>query len=336
MLPLTGNIEQVPPMYSALKHEGQRLYKLARQGIEVERKARPVCIESFKLIEFQSGPSASAVFDVDCTKGTYIRTLIADLGQSLGCGATVEVLRRTRSGKFEESLALSETELDAELTASSLDKIDLHLLPTECLMERFDRVDLDEQATKFFMLGQAVMLPKAYRFGVEEDIVRVFREEGDSKGLFLGAGQLVSSGSGQMLVQPKRLRSDINQIDYCNKISILEIIQTAICKYARVSSIFLTHILEEIKMALSAEEKNAIVVKYGKNETDTGSTEVQVALLTANINKLQGHFGDHNKDHHSRRGLIRMVNQRRKLLDYLKSKNAPSYVELIKSLGLRR
>ena len=210
MLPLTGNIEQVPPMYSALKHEGQRLYKLARQGIEVERKARPVCIESFKLIEFQSGPLASAVFDVDCTKGTYIRTLIADLGQSLGCGATVEVLRRTRSGKFEESLALSETELEAELTANSLDKIDLHLLPTECLMDRFERVDLDEQATKIFMLGQAVMLPKAYRFGAEEDIVRVFREEGDSKGLFLGAGQLVSSGSGQMLVQPKRLRSDIN------------------------------------------------------------------------------------------------------------------------------
>ena len=119
-------------------------------------------------------------------------------------------MRRTRSGKFEESLALSETELEAELTANSLDKIDLHLLPTECLMDRFERVDLDEQATKFFMLGQAVMLPKAYRFGTEKDIVRVFRKEGDSKGLFLGAGQLVSSGSGQMLVQPKRLRSDIN------------------------------------------------------------------------------------------------------------------------------
>jgi len=89
-------------------------------------------------------------------------------------------------------------------------------------------------------------------------------------------------------------------------------------------------------MALSAEEKNEIVTTYGKSETDTGSTEVQVALLTANINKLQGHFGDHKKDHHSRRGLIRMVNQRRKLLDYLKSKDAPKYVELIKALGLRR
>lgn len=89
-------------------------------------------------------------------------------------------------------------------------------------------------------------------------------------------------------------------------------------------------------MALTAEEKNEIVTTYGKSETDTGSTEVQVALLTANINKLQGHFGDHIKDHHSRRGLIRMVNQRRKLLDYLKSKDVAQYAELIKKLGLRR
>ena len=89
-------------------------------------------------------------------------------------------------------------------------------------------------------------------------------------------------------------------------------------------------------MALTAEEKNEIVTTYGKSETDTGSTEVQVALLTANINKLQGHFGDHIKDHQSRRGLIRMVNQRRKLLDYLKSKDVTQYAELIKKLGLRR
>ncbi|HAZ95049.1 MAG TPA: 30S ribosomal protein S15, partial [Porticoccaceae bacterium] len=71
-------------------------------------------------------------------------------------------------------------------------------------------------------------------------------------------------------------------------------------------------------------------------ENDTGSPEVQVALLTVNINKLQGHFGDHKKDHHSRRGLIRMVNQRRKLLDYLKGKDATRYSALIKKLGLRR
>jgi len=87
---------------------------------------------------------------------------------------------------------------------------------------------------------------------------------------------------------------------------------------------------------LTAAEKDAIVKEYAQAEGDTGSPEVQVALLTANINKLQGHFSDHRKDHHSRRGLIRMVNQRRKLLDYLKGKDANRYTALIGKLGLRR
>ena len=76
--------------------------------------------------------------------------------------------------------------------------------------------------------------------------------------------------------------------------------------------------------------------RVSREEGDTGSPEVQVALLTANINNLQDHFGDHKKDHHSRRGLIRMVNQRRKLLDYLKGNDADRYADLIKRLGLRR
>ncbi len=89
-------------------------------------------------------------------------------------------------------------------------------------------------------------------------------------------------------------------------------------------------------MALSAQEKAEILKVHQTSETDTGSPEVQVALLTANINKLQGHFAKNKQDHHSRRGLIRMVNQRRKLLDYLKSKNADRYTDLIQKLGLRR
>ena len=89
-------------------------------------------------------------------------------------------------------------------------------------------------------------------------------------------------------------------------------------------------------MALSTQEKAAILKDHQVAEGDTGSPEVQVALLTANINKLQGHFVDHKQDHHSRRGLIRMVNQRRKLLDYLKSKDANRYIALIQKLGLRR
>lgn len=89
-------------------------------------------------------------------------------------------------------------------------------------------------------------------------------------------------------------------------------------------------------MALSPEQKLEIVKEYQQSEGDTGSPEVQVALLTANINSLQEHFKTNKKDHHSRRGLIRMVNQRRKLLDYLKSKELSRYSDLIKRLGLRR
>ena len=93
---------------------------------------------------------------------------------------------------------------------------------------------------------------------------------------------------------------------------------------------------EEIIMALTAEKKAEIVKEYQTGAGDTGSPEVQVALLSANIEQLQGHFQSHVHDHHSRRGLIRMVNQRRKLLDYLKRKDAQRYSDLIKRLGLRR
>ena len=89
-------------------------------------------------------------------------------------------------------------------------------------------------------------------------------------------------------------------------------------------------------MALSAEHKASVVAEYQTAEGDTGSPEVQVALLTANIECLQPHFQANKKDHHSRRGLIRMVNQRRKLLDYLKKKDGNRYITLIGRLGLRR
>ena len=89
-------------------------------------------------------------------------------------------------------------------------------------------------------------------------------------------------------------------------------------------------------MSLNAEQKSAIVAKHQQGASDTGSPEVQVALLTAQIEHLTGHFKTHIHDHHSRRGLLRMVNQRRKLLDYLKGKDHSRYASLIGSLGLRR
>lgn len=89
-------------------------------------------------------------------------------------------------------------------------------------------------------------------------------------------------------------------------------------------------------MPLSSEVKSSIVSEYSRGDTDTGSPEVQVALLSARISELTSHFGEHSKDHHSRQGLLKMVNKRRKLLDYLKSKDQDRYRELISRLGLRR
>ena len=89
-------------------------------------------------------------------------------------------------------------------------------------------------------------------------------------------------------------------------------------------------------MSLSTEAKAKIVADYGRGDADTGSPEVQVALLSARISELSEHFGEHKKDHHSRQGLLRMVNKRRKLLDYLKSRDQDRYRKLIKRLGLRR
>jgi small subunit ribosomal protein S15 len=89
-------------------------------------------------------------------------------------------------------------------------------------------------------------------------------------------------------------------------------------------------------MAMSAEQKKTIVAEYGRGENDTGSPEVQVALLTSRINELTEHFKEHKQDHHSRQGLVRMVNSRRKLLDYLKRKDVERYRSLIQRLGLRR
>ncbi len=89
-------------------------------------------------------------------------------------------------------------------------------------------------------------------------------------------------------------------------------------------------------MSLSSENKSTIVSEYSRGENDTGSPEVQVALLSARISELTDHFGEHKKDHHSRQGLLKMVNKRRKLLDYLKVKDQARYRELISRLGLRR
>ncbi len=110
--PFTGDIMQMPPMFSACHHEGQRLYDLARQGIDVERPLRPVTIHRLELIDFTPGFPAQAHIEIECSTGTYIRTLCHDIGQTLGCGGLMHSLNRTAIGPFSVENALTEDQLD--------------------------------------------------------------------------------------------------------------------------------------------------------------------------------------------------------------------------------
>jgi tRNA pseudouridine55 synthase len=107
-----GEIEQVPPMYSALKKNGKPLYAYARQGIDLAREKRKVVINRLDMIAWQDEPYPKALIDIDCSKGTYIRTLCQDIGTELGCGAHMSFLLRLRAGRFslEEALTLEEIE----------------------------------------------------------------------------------------------------------------------------------------------------------------------------------------------------------------------------------
>lgn len=147
---LRGPIEQVPPMYSALKHQGQRLYKLARQGIEVERKARPVTIHELQL---QALDADSVTLAVSCSKGTYIRTLVEDLGQSLGCGAHISMLRRTGVDPYSHLPMLTLEELEEIQQNSGETALDQCLLPLDSALDHLPGVTLDSAEAGFFRNG---------------------------------------------------------------------------------------------------------------------------------------------------------------------------------------
>ena len=195
--PFIGDILQVPPMYSALKHNGQPLYKLARQGIEVERKARPITFYSIDVLDFRPGPQAEVDLDIHCSKGTYIRTLAEDLGKSLGCGAHVVLLHRTQAGPFDIEDTITLEELRQERGDDVAEMLDDHLLPIDAPVAQLPSLDLPENTAFYFLQGQAVMDSQVYRIGDEGDMVRVFVDDGR----FLGIGTIDDDGR----VAPKRL-----------------------------------------------------------------------------------------------------------------------------------
>ena len=195
--PFRGDIQQVPSMYSALKHNGQPLYKLARQGIEVEREARSITVHKYQILAFRPGQRAEVDVEVHVSKGTYVRSLAEDLGRALGCGAHVSALHRHIAGPFTEQDTVTLPELEKLRESCEGPELDYLLKPMDIAVADRMAVELSETTATYFQLGQEVMSTEAFRNGQEGDIVRVFREGG----AFLGVATVTDDGK----IAPKRL-----------------------------------------------------------------------------------------------------------------------------------
>ena len=186
----TGVIQQVPPMYSALKHQGKALYEYARAGVNIERAARTVNIHGIKLERFTGD---EIVITVSCSKGTYIRTLAEDIGNTLGCGAHLTGLRRLTTAHFSLDNALTLEQLEA----MSMQVRDQNLLPVDAAIQDLPEVHLDEASVHYLTQGQQVWKAGA----IPSSYFRLYSQAGD----FLGLGELSDDGK----IAPKRLLVNI-------------------------------------------------------------------------------------------------------------------------------
>lgn len=183
-----GEIEQVPPRYSAVRHEGKRLYELARAGVEVPRRARRITIHGIKLLDV-SLPEFS--ISVSCSKGTYVRTLVEDVAQRLGSLAHVTELRRTAVGPFVGAAMVTPEQLEAEDSPQA--RIQKHLLPVDYVLTDWPRITVTMEAAGRLRQGQKILLndaPQAGRIRVYDDVSS-----------FIGIGEV--SGNGELF--PKRI-----------------------------------------------------------------------------------------------------------------------------------
>ena len=186
-----GEIDQVPPMFSAIKHQGQPLYKLARQGIEVERQARRITVFSNELVALEGD---ELELEMHCSKGTYVRTIAEELGEVLGCGAHVIALRRRAAGPFEESDLVTFEELEAAQERGSLDAF---LQPVSSAVQQWPEVQLSDSTAYYLRQGQPVIVPHAPSSGW----VRLAELNEDESARFIGVGEILDDGR----VAPRRL-----------------------------------------------------------------------------------------------------------------------------------
>jgi len=194
LLPFMGNIKQVPSMFSALKHEGKPLYYYARQGITIERPARDICIYSIDWVSLEDNILS---LNVSCSKGTYIRSLIDDLGQALGCGAHVTVLRRTKVAHYNAEQMLSFEQLEALQNDADFSQLDAVLIPMDTSIVSLPKCELSSHQAQQFSLGMAVT-PLEQHQEASGQIVRIYEQ---SNQRFLGVATVNEIG----LLQPKRV-----------------------------------------------------------------------------------------------------------------------------------
>ena len=188
-----GEISQVPSMYSAIKKDGQPLYKLAREGIEVEREARWVHVYEIRLDAFRPGPRAEADIYVHCSKGTYIRSIAEDLGQALGCGGHVSALRRLKVGPFSDEQSVTLAALEGLRQSEAFREMDQLLRPVGEALGHLPAVRLTEASGFYLRQGQPVLVPKA----PTEGLVQLLLDSGE----FLGVGEVLDDGR----IAPRRL-----------------------------------------------------------------------------------------------------------------------------------
>jgi tRNA pseudouridine55 synthase len=172
-----GAISQTPPMYSALKHHGQPLYKLARAGVGVVRKPRAVTVHRLEVIDWQ--PPAITV-EIECSKGTYVRSLAHDLGQVLGCGAFLKSLRRTRCGIFAIDDAVGLAELEAAHQKGDLAP---YLQPIDSVLGDYSSVFIDADAEKAMKQGNTLVLEADTKDASAARLCRAYAPDGRFLGL---------------------------------------------------------------------------------------------------------------------------------------------------------
>jgi len=190
-----GKIEQIPPMYSAIKQDGQRLYNLARKGIEISRKKRLIEIKNIELLDYNPKHNEISIL-VNCSKGTYIRTLVCDIGEKLGYKATLVSLSRTKSGKFEIKDCIT---LDEAKSFYENNTLDNYIIPIEKFFEDYKSINLTAAQGKRFKNGGDIDLSrtalKNFKDYKDSEIFKVYAPSDDitTKSLeFLGLGKINS------------------------------------------------------------------------------------------------------------------------------------------------